>query len=420
MIRILVVDDDGEKSRLIARTFEELSGEVLHEVVYVSDVHEAKRTLSASGFDLLVLDINLPKRRELEAEADGGVELLRWLKAAGKSHRPKYIVGLTAYEASFEIAAKDFQNFIWQIVKFSHEDLAWRGKLKQSLIVIAEQSSPPYSSDGRTYKVDVAVVTALAEPELTAVLTLPAAWKELKVRHDASPYHVGSLQKKGREVSLVAVAASDKGLSGAAVAATKLIYTFRPRFLCMVGICAGLKKRTQIGDVLVADPVWDWGSGKIKQGKGGREEFHPAQYQLRLNETLRTQVLRLEADKEWREKVHLNFTSRKPKGLFRVRVGPVASGASVLQNSKVVDGVLAKHKDLLGIEMEIFSMMFAAHVAPMPRPTAVALKSVCDFGDGKKNDKYQRYAAYTSAAALERLLDEIAGDDGNVDGKQVL
>ncbi len=27
----------------------------------------------------------------------------------------------------------------------------------------------------------------------------------------------------------------------------------------MLGICAGVKGKTELGDVIVADPSWDWG-----------------------------------------------------------------------------------------------------------------------------------------------------------------
>lgn len=76
-------------------------------------------------------------------------------------------------------------------------------------------------------------------------------------------------------------------MTGAAVAVTKGIYSFRPRYVVMTGICAGLEKRTRLGDVVITDLCWDWGSGKIKIEKR-KEVFHPAPYQYRLDESLRT------------------------------------------------------------------------------------------------------------------------------------
>jgi nucleoside phosphorylase len=93
----------------------------------------------------------------------------------------------------------------------------------------------------------------------------------------------------------------------------------------------------------------------------------------------------------------------KPKHPPRILLGAMASGASVLQSSDAVSKVLRQHKDVLAIEMEAFSIMFAAQTAPLPRPLPIVAKSVCDNGDGKKNDKFQEYAAYTSSRVFQEF-----------------
>lgn len=52
------------------------------------------------------------------------------------------------------------------------------------------------------------------------------------------------------------------GMPAAASLAMKMIMTFRPAFVGMVGVAAGVKGRTNFGDVIAADPTWDYGSGK--------------------------------------------------------------------------------------------------------------------------------------------------------------
>jgi hypothetical protein len=49
-------------------------------------------------------------------------------------------------------------------------------------------------------------------------------------------------------------------------------------------------------------------------------------------------------------------------------------------------------------------MYSAARDSGPPRPAAFGLKSVCDFADHLKNDKYQKYAAYTSAQVLAEFV----------------
>jgi len=394
MISILLVEVNPAKIHAIASLIEECDLE--HRLKVEMNVVDAKKALQARRFDLLLLDINLPRRASSSPEIDGGLELLRWLKARGQAHRPPYIVGITSFDESFDRAKAEFNNLIWQITPVRLDESAWRAQLRESISTIEQQIRPPFVGDGVSHKTDVLVVTALTEPELTAVLRLSADFQRITVSHDASAYYRGRLVRDRRSLEIVAVSASDKGLSGAAISATKGILSFWPKYVFMTGITAGLKGRTQIGDVVFADPSWDWGSGKIKKVKK-KEHFIPAAYQRRLDETIARNVKELSSDIKFLEDVWNDATMTKPKIPPRVLLGAMASGASVLQSSDAVSRVLQQHKDVLAIEMEAFSIMFAAQTAPLPRPMAIVAKSVCDNGDGKKNDKYQEYAAYTSS-----------------------
>lgn len=97
MISILVVDDEEEKRRVLAEVLLATPGVTESSLTFASSVFEAKKKLQERGFDLMLLDINLPKRVDQHPVADGGLEILRWLKTRGKTHRPHYIVGTSAY-----------------------------------------------------------------------------------------------------------------------------------------------------------------------------------------------------------------------------------------------------------------------------------------------------------------------------------
>lgn len=400
-MRVLIVEDSAEKLQQISACVFE-SGVPEDALRIAGSVVDAKRALAEAGFDLLILDINLPTRADQSPQKDGGLEILRWLKAKGSAHRPAYIVGTTAYDDAYRSALSEFDNLIWNVIPFSFGNNAWRPRLGNAIATIKQQLVPPFVSDGVTYRIELGVVTAL-ESELAAVRDTSTNWERIPVRNDEGLYFSGTFQDGESKVEFVATCAADKGLPGAAVATTKLIDAFHPRYVAMTGICAGVKGKVGMGDILVADPTWDWGSGKFKQ-RGGVEEFHPASYQMRLDEGLRNRVLSLKSNSSWLADTKAAFKGDVPVAPLGVHVGAVASGASVLQSSEAVKRLIAQHKDLIGVEMEIFSLMFACHTASLPRPKAIAVKSVCDFGDRKKNNKYQPYAAYTSASALRKLV----------------
>jgi nucleoside phosphorylase len=82
----------------------------------------------------------------------------------------------------------------------------------------------------------------------------------------------------------------------------------------------------------------------------------------------------------------------------------MASGASVISDDQESRNIVLQHRDLLAIEMEAYAVMAASEYSIFPAPRALAIKSVCDFADQHKNDNWQKYAAYTSAAFADQLF----------------
>ncbi len=54
-----------------------------------------------------------------------------------------------------------------------------------------------------------------------------------------------------------------------------------------------------------------------------------------------------------------------------------------------------------------YGVMSAVEYAKSPQPTAIIIKSVCDFADKNKNDDWQKYASYTSAAFANALFQNL-------------
>lgn len=56
--------------------------------------------------------------------------------------------------------------------------------------------------------------------------------------------------------------------------------------------------------------------------------------------------------------------------------------------------------------METYGMYYAAEWAIEPKPKFLAIKSICDYADQKKDDDYHNYAIYTSVKVFEKLATE--------------
>ena len=56
--------------------------------------------------------------------------------------------------------------------------------------------------------------------------------------------------------------------------------------------------------------------------------------------------------------------------------------------------------------MESYGVAYAAQHSAAPGPTAIIVKSVCDFADSAKSDKYQKFAAHTSCEFAQLLYEK--------------
>lgn len=402
MIKILLVEDEQEKKRLIVQAIHQSSSDLIL-VDVVDDVNEAKLKLKSKKYDLLILDINVPMRLGSKAEAGNGLEILRFLRMRNKNlHVPNHIIGMTAYDDGYDRAMEEFKNPLWRLIKFAYDQSQWQESLKLAIEQLVLQHQPPYQNDGSTFNIDLGIIVALDEVELEAILKLPVTWTKIEIPHDPSIYYKSTFSDGEKNLKVVVSAASHMGMSATAISATKLINTFRPKYLAMAGICAGVANKTNIGDILIADPIFDWASGKLTTNKiTNKEEFLTAPYQWRLDERVRAAAKDMRGDTSILSQIKKDWDGKKPDCELNVLIDAVASGGSVLQRKEVIESLVNEHhKNLIGVEMEIFGLFSAAEYSTIPKPICFAAKSVCDFGDADKEKSFQPYAAYTSASFI--------------------
>jgi nucleoside phosphorylase len=275
---------------------------------------------------------------------------------------------------------------------------------------------------------DIAVVCAMRS-ELEGLRSVASDW-ELLTDQPASTdsttnyYSCNFRDQSGKEVRVVAACCHQKGMAATATLSTKLITLFQPEYLVMTGIAAGIRKsvlkegsegprsmeEVKLGDILVVTVTWDHGSGKITTDNGS-SNFLPAPNPINLQPRIRSKIELLAADsalleqirKDWDRNEQLNLKNKTGPAGLAIHCGPMLSGAAVLANKDAIEGIKKQHKDLIGIDMESYSVFYAAENSPGVQPKVFVLKSVSDYADEHKNDELQAYAAYTSAATLKAL-----------------
>jgi nucleoside phosphorylase len=398
-MRILIVDDTPKRYRSLVTELEGV-GVSRDDIDFVQSTNDARDKLDSQPYDLMVLDVLVPLRVGEEEHEQHSLDLLTEINGGGLVHAPTQIVGITADESAADRTHQVFASQLWTLIRYREENADWIVQIVNCVAYL--QLHAGQQPEAPQFGTDVAIICALPEPELTAIRNLDWSWQPARPIDDSTFVYDGRVPTSEGELSVVACAAPRMGMVSTALLAAKIIDLLRPRILVMAGICAGVRSKVSIGDVLLADPSWDWQSGKRTRDMGNAQ-FSVAPHQLPAPASVRAHVEQIAADTKALEEIAGRWAGTRP-GAPRVKPGPVASGSAVLADGEVIDLIKDQHRELCGIEMEAYGLYAAAHVASSPRPTTFALKSVCDFADEAKSDDYQAYAAYTSASVLDLLL----------------
>jgi len=262
------------------------------------------------------------------------------------------------------------------------------------------------------FEKDVCILTALRKPEFSAVRHLDWNWSGPKVLNRVMSYVEGSFVSDSKTYEVVASTGARMGMVEAALVAARMVERFRPRLVIMAGICAGYPDETAIGDVICSSPVWNWQSVKRIVSAKGDVDVRPDADVIDIDERLRPLAEELKEDSATLNSIYGNWQGEKPNSQLRLHLGPMASGSAVLADGSFEEIRKTHSRKLVGLEMECYGVFAAVRSIAVARPLVLAFKGVCDHGNYLKSDRYQRYAAYTSAAVsaafCERYIGKIA------------
>jgi len=391
-MKLLIVDDAYSKVEEIAALLKSESIEV--EVLdHETNARSARKRLADTRYDLAIIDVNLPDLAGAPATDEGGFRLIQMMMLDRASLLPSDFLFATALDGIADEARAKAESLGIPLCLFSTATTAWRNVVAGKAKLAARRAAATKRTNA-----DIAIVTALATPELEAVLGLPLAWKVEQFSGDPTVYHLGTLKVGDREISLVAASALRKGMAASAALATKIALLFRPRLMAMLGICAGVEGKVQLGDVVVGDPTWDWGSGKNALDAEGNPVFKLSPIQRPLKSELVNLCHQISNSADFKSRTRAAWSGSTPQGQFSVHMGPMASGASVIADSNTAVAIAAQNRDLISMDMEAFAVMTACEYAASDGLAGIAIKSVCDFANAEKGDDWQKYASYTSAA----------------------
>jgi len=252
----------------------------------------------------------------------------------------------------------------------------------------------------KQYETDVALLS-VTMTEFRAVMHFHD-WKARTFPDDEQIYDAARFVNNGRECSLVHAKIAEMGMTAAAATAMKVIYTFRPHYLIMVGIAAGVAQsdveEQMYGDVIVPDIVWNYSAGKFVSPDKAKIVYGNLGFLPRsTSEAIPEEIMPL-----------LRQAAESEENPCHVFIGPMACGSTVVASRELLEKqVYSQYRHTAGLDMESYAVVYAANHASDPKPIPIIVKSVCDFADSQKSDEYQRFAAYTSCEFAKHLYEKV-------------
>lgn len=391
-LKILVVDDDREKIRAIIEHLTSIR--ISRDWIEVArDAQEAKRLISGTKYDILILDMAIPNRVEDEARVQIGIDLLDEISEKREYFAPKYIVCITAMEEEMATIEEEFVDRYWQIVRYNEHSNHWKSKITDT-VTHSLRDKDSIMQD--RYLRDVFIMTALPTPELNAVHALPIEWSDTKYLDNIIPYKEGALDVSGNRISFIACSASSMGMVSTAVTATIMLRNFRPRIAIMSGICAGFSERTKLGDLIISDPAWDYQTGKIVGSQNG--PLHKMEIrQTRLDHALSVRLKDLAGTEGLIPKLEIGWMGDRPGSPPNIIVGASVSGSAVIASAEKMAEISGQDRKLLSLDMEVAAFYVACSTAISPPPLYFAAKTITDVGTAEKGDRIQPYGSMLSA-----------------------
>lgn len=216
-------------------------------------------------------------------------------------------------------------------------------------------------------------------------------------------YETGELPAGAHRSWRVAIAQTGPGSATAGMQLERAIGVFQPKIALFVGVAGG-RKDVSRGDVVVADRVYDYESGKSEL-----EGFRPRMGTYQPAYRLVQQAQLIVRESRWQ----LRILPACPQPPPRAFVKPIATGAKVVANDKSEIALLLDRiaSDALAVETEGHGFLESAYMNP--GVDALVIRGISDLLTGKDqagDDYWQPIASQHAAAFAVELLNALGMD----------
>lgn len=387
-MKVLILENENEKMENIKSVIS-----INSESKYIKEAKNQTSFLKyiyQDKFDLIIVDIMVPYRDDDSEEHDISGDIINIFSDEDNINRQSKIVCLTRFDQKANENFKGFNQKDICILTYAENDEAWKSSLSSII------------SDLRK-TVDFVIICAL-EKEAEAFSKVSNLSQESKSIEELRYKDIKIGEKIGAVVILPRM-----GLVSCAIHSTIAINLFRPKLICMSGICAGVSGKSNIYDIIIPDICYQHDSGKW-----GAEGFENEPYAIQINHSLKNSISSTIEHSNFKNKIKISITDLKKNEYpphsedfdFAIKLGPTSSGSAVIANNKTTEDITNQHRKLSAFEMETFALYESARVSSL-EPLFFSVKSVVDNGTESKSDDFHRIACLLSAKVTAEIISSL-------------
>lgn len=368
-MRVLIVEDDDVKAKSIMNVFDESCNDAI--IDRAKTIGDSYQCITEFQYDLIVLDILLPMHLN-GALYPAGDELLNVIRDSDKCIGSD-LIALTAFSDLADKLESHFAESGVVVCEYSDVDEGWKATLKSMIRKSAIKSSRRF------------VVICALEEERDGFLRTRANLGEIRTLQGLD---IRDIEIDG--ILGVVVLCPRMGLVTTSTITTLAVERFSPELVCMSGICAGIENRCSIGQVLIANPCFEYQVGKFTP-----TGFESEQYQIDLSESLRQTLSQIASNDAVLATL---YTEISQSGIDPInpQLCTFVSGSAVIAAKEKIEEIKTQHRKMAGLDMEAFGLLQAATLSKNSIKTFTA-KAVVDMADSSKEDNYHEAGSIVSA-----------------------
>ena len=258
----------------------------------------------------------------------------------------------------------------------------------------------------KNHHTDVLLVTALKD-ELDMVLESESDWRYQRDGR-GSFYHTRQVKgNKGNDFSVAVAHPTDLHGDFASDAASLLVTELRPRCFSMVGLCAGLRGRLGLGDVVIGERVFRYNTEKLKAFQEGKAEENDVFQNIN---TYNLSPLWIRKIKNFPSDWINTVKSRRPYRMLsepenpKIHLAAMGTGNHVGENPELFPMTASHVRKVLAVDAEAVAIGAVAEIGKAD--LCIIVKSVADHVNDEGNDHLRFYAIETSYRFLMAFLKE--------------